>query len=134
MKNPSITQVSQDFDANVRYPVTLPSASVVAHATTAPVTNTIASKNHTNTGAAAPTVITLPSADTMALQGFRYYLTVAQQVSLSPLATERIYLAGSGVLDKDLVIAGVIGNYADVYSDGASWYCVGHSGAVTKEV
>jgi len=133
MKNPSITQVSQDLDGNVRYPVIDPTSSAVAHASNATVTSTIAGKNHTNTGAGGAIVLTLPSANTMPLQGFRFYQTVAQQTSFSPIATERVYLAGNGVLDKDLVIAGTIGNYVDVYSDGTNWVATHWSGVVTKE-
>ena len=77
--------------------------------------------------------MTLPSALSVASQCMRFYITAAQQVSLSPTSTESIFLAGSGVVNKDLVIAGVIGNYVDVYSDGANFYVTSYSGVVTKE-
>jgi len=60
-------------------------------------------------------------------------LTVAQSVSLSPAATGKIFLGGDGVANKDLVIAGVIGNYADIYCDGTNYLVVGYSGVLTKE-
>lgn len=133
MKNPTITQVSQDLNSNLRYPVVLPSTSPTACASTATVTESIADSNLTNTGAGGAITLTLPSANKMAHRGFRFYVTVAQIVNLSPISTERIWLAGSGVLNKDLIIAGTIGNYADVYSDGTHWHCVHWSGVVTKE-
>jgi hypothetical protein len=58
---------------------------------------------------------------------------VAQIVSLSPVSTEAIYLGGSGVVNKDLNIAGVIGNFVDLYSDGVNFLVGNYSGVVTKE-
>ena len=134
MANPKDLGVRTDPYDNVLVPVTLPSATATAHGSTATIAaSALANLNHTNTGAGGAIVLTLPSANTIPLQGFRVYVTVAQQVSLSPLATERIYLAGSGVLNKDLVIAGQIGNYADVYSDGTNYFVANYSGVVTKE-
>jgi hypothetical protein len=134
MKNPLITGVSKDYFGNHRYAVTLPTATATAHAATATLSDSaLANLNHTNTGAGGAIVLTLPSANTIPMQGFRVYVTVAEQISLSPLATEKVWLAGSGVLDKDLVIAGAIGNYVDIYSDGTDYHAVRWSGVVTKE-
>jgi hypothetical protein len=47
-------------------------------------------------------------------------LTVAQTVTWTPV-TGKIVLGGSSVGDINAMIAGVIGNYADVYSDGVHW-------------
>jgi hypothetical protein len=44
-----------------------------------------------------------------------------------------VYLGGDGVDDKDLNIAGVIGNYADVYSNGSDYVVTTYSGVLTKE-
>lgn len=90
-------------------------------------------KNITNTGAGGAVVYTLPAAADVAGMSMVIYLTVAQQVSLSPAADEAVYLFGDGVVNKDLVIAGVIGNYVKIYSDGANYRVLEYSGVVTKE-
>ena len=134
MKNPLVTGVSKDYFGNFRYPVTLPSATATAHSSTATIAESaLVNLNHTNTGAAGGVVLTIPSATKFAMQGFRVFVTAAQTVGISPAATERIWLAGSGVLNKDVEIAATIGNYADIYSDGTDWHCVRSNGVVTKE-
>lgn len=118
---------------NPMFPVQDPKATVKANAATASIAAADFPKNNTNTGAIGATVMTLPSAFSVAGQCMRFYITAAQQVSLDPLAADAIYLAGSGVANKDLVIAGVIGNYVDLYSDGVYFYVTSYSGVVTKE-
>lgn len=108
-------------------------ADVTACATNTTLTAaTCAGLNVTNTGAGGTVVLTLPAVATMAGLGFRIYLTVAQVVRAS-LTGVGVYLAGSGVAGKYLNIAGVIGNYADLYCDGAHYHVVGYSGVLTKE-
>ena len=134
MKDPAITDHCQDTSGNQRYPVVYPTATATAHGATATILKTaLKNLNHTNTGAGGAIVLTLPYAKNVPGATFRLYLTVAQQVSFSPQATDKIYLAGSGVANKDLVIAGVIGNYADLYSDGVDYLVTHWSGVVTKE-
>lgn len=87
----------------------------------------------TNTGSNGTIVLTLPAAANVEGKTLKVQLTVAQIVSLSPIATDGIFLGGSGVDDKDLNIAGVIGNYADIYSDGVNYLVASYSGVVTKE-
>lgn len=134
MKDPLITQTSQDRQGNVRYPVIDPTLTPTALATTAAVTAAqIAGQNLTNTGAGGGTVYTLPKANTMPNQGFRFYVTVAQTSAFSPVATEYVALAGSKVVNKDLQISAVVGQFVDVYSNGENWVCWNHSGIVIKE-
>lgn len=90
-------------------------------------------KNNTNTGAGGTITLTLPLAANVKEMKTRVYLTVAQIVRLDPNGTEKIYLAGDGAAGKYLNIAGVIGNYADVYCDGLAYYVTGYAGVVTKE-
>ncbi len=115
------------------YPVVAPNATVAAKAATANLAVADFGKNITNTGAGAAIVLTLPAAATVKGKVMRVQLTVAQDVSLSPATTEKVFLGGDGVANKDLVIAGVIGNYADIYCDGTNYLVVGYSGVVTKE-
>jgi hypothetical protein len=107
--------------------------TVKAQATTAAFAAADFPKNNTNTGASGGIVLTLPAASAVAGLSTRIQITAAQQVSLSPAATQAVYLGGSGVVNKDLVIAGVIGNYCDVYSNGEHYLVFGYSGVVTKE-
>ena len=115
------------------YPVVPPDAAVNAEAATATLAAGDFGKNNTNTGASGAIVLTLPAASTVKGKCLRMQITAAQQVSLSPAAADAVYLGGDGVDDKDLVIAGVIGNYADIYSDGTNYLVTGYSGVVTKE-
>lgn len=109
-----------------------PKATVEANAANATLTVANMSKIQTNTGAGAGFTLTLPAASDAAGCAFKVQVTVAQTVTLDPL-TGKIFLGGSGVADKNAIIAGVIGNYADVYSDGVDWLITAYSGAVTKE-
>ena len=63
---------------------------------------------------------------------FRCEHANVQPLSGSPM-NQAVYLAGNGVDNKDLVIAGVVGNYVDVFCDGEKYLVQGYSGVVTKE-
>jgi hypothetical protein len=115
------------------FPTVSPSTAANAKASTGNLDADDWGTNITNTGASGAIVLTLLTAVGNAGKFFRVYVTVAQQVSLSPQTTESIYLAGSGTANKDVVIAGTIGNYVDVYCDGTQYHVVGYSGVVTKE-
>ena len=91
-------------------------------------------KIHTNAGISANLPLTLPAASACPGCIFRVHALAAQTVTFEPAAsTEKIYLHGSGVANTHLVLAGVIGNYVDLYSDGANWIVARHSGVLTKE-
>jgi hypothetical protein len=122
-----------DDNGAVVIPQISATATVSAQASTATLTTAIAGKIITNTGAVGAVVYTLPSASSMAGKTFKVKVLVAQQVSLSPIATDAVYLAGSGVVNKDLVIAGVIGNEVTVYSNGTHYEAYFPNGVVTKE-
>lgn len=116
------------------YPIVAPNAAVVAKAENGNLAASDLGKNLTNTGAAGTITLTQVAASTVAGACFRVYLTVAQIVRIAPTATTgKIFLAGSGVATKYLQIAGVIGNYVDIYCDGTDYHVVGYSGVVTKE-
>lgn len=114
-------------------PFVSPKATVQAAPATATLTTSIAGKNVTNTGSTATSVLTLPSAASMAGQSVRFQQTAAQINQITPASGEKIYLGGSGVADKYLGQAGVIGDYLEIYSDGVDWLCIAYSGVVTKE-
>lgn len=110
-----------------------PKATVATNATTGAVATADFPKNNTNTGSSATMVLTLPAASAVKGKFMRFQLTVAQIVQLTPASGEKIYLGGSGVADKYLNIAGVIGNYAVLYSDGTDYLVTDYSGVLTKE-
>ncbi len=89
--------------------------------------------NITNTGASAAIVLTLPAASTVAGCALRVQMTVAQTVTLTPQTGEKVFLGGSGVASKYLLIAGVIGNFVDLFCDGVGFLVTNYSGVVTKE-
>lgn len=116
--------VSEDLTTNT---------TVKANANTASMAVEDFEKNNTNTGAGGAIVLTLPAASKLTEQKCRIQLTVAQTVTLTPQTGEKISLGGSNVASKYLLIAGVIGNYCELYCDGIQFYVTGYSGVVTKE-
>ncbi len=115
------------------YPQVPPNATVEAHAVTDAIVAADFGKNNTNTGAGGTTVHTLPAPGPYKGKAIRFQATAAQIMSLSPPAAVGVYLGGSGVAAKDLHIAGVIGNYADIYCNGSHYFVTGYSGVLTKE-
>lgn len=86
-----------------------------------------------NTGAAGTIVLTLPKAADHHGNTLRVGLLAAQIVRLLPQTGEAVSLVGSAVVTKYCQIAGVIGNYIDVYSNGTVWLVTNWSGVATKE-
>jgi len=121
------------LNANPVFPVLPADTSVTAK--TADATLTVAELGTiiTNTGATATETLTLPAASTMVDKPIKIQLLAAQIVRLLPATGEKIYLGGSGVASKYLNIAGVIGNYADLYCDGSSYLVTSYAGVLTKE-
>lgn len=122
-----------DESGAVSIPQISATATVAASAATATLDTTIAGKIVTNTGASGTVVLTLPSASSMKGKTFKVKATVAQIISLSPATTDGIFLAGSGVDNKDLSVAGVIGNEVTIYSNGDNYEAYYPNGVVTKE-
>jgi len=107
-------------------------ATVVAHDDAVTLTVSSFAKIHTNTGAGASKEWTLPSAQDAAGMSIKAQLTAAQDVVVVPASGEGIFLGGSGTADEKLTIAGVIGNYADIYCDGERYHVIDYSGVLTK--
>lgn len=110
-----------------------PNATVEANAASATLTAANMGKIQTNTGASGTVALTLPSAAVVAGLGLKVQVTAAQVVQLVPVTGEKIFLGGSGVASKYCQIAGVIGNYIDIFSDGVQWLVIDYSGVATKE-
>lgn len=109
------------------------SASVADKAATATLVVSDLNKILTNTGSAGTVVLTLPAVRDSIGKCLTVNVLVAQIVRLLPVSGEAVNLQGSAVVTKYLNIAGVIGNYCDVYCDGTQWIVTGYSGVVTKE-
>lgn len=86
-----------------------------------------------NAGDVGTQVLTLPASSEARGKALKVHALAAQIIRLLPQTGEAINLNGSAVVTKYLNIAGVIGNYVDVYSDGIQWIVTGYAGVVTKE-
>jgi hypothetical protein len=90
-------------------------------------------KNTTNLGAGAAIVLTLPLAATVAGMSLHVAVKAAYTVTLTPQTGEKIFLDGSGVASKYLLVAAVIGNFVDLFCDGVNFLVMNYNGVVTKE-
>ena len=108
-------------------------ATVEANANSATLTAANFGKIQTNTGAGANVALTLPAASAVAGCAVRAAVTAAQTIQFIPATGEKIYLNGSGAADKYVQIAGVIGNFIEVYSDGVDYVVTAYSGVATKQ-
>jgi hypothetical protein len=88
----------------------------------------------TNTGNTGVLTLLLPSAATAGVENsaLKLQITVASNVVVAPASGEKIFLGGSGTANATMTVAGTVGNYADLYSDGTQWMVVGYSGVLTK--
>ncbi len=87
----------------------------------------------TNQGASGTLAYTLPTAASCKNEAIKVCVLAAHIVRLTPVTGERVFWGGSGVASKYAQLAGVIGNYIEVFSDGTQWIVTNHSGVVTKE-
>lgn len=86
-----------------------------------------------NSGDTGTMVLTLPSVSAAKGKVVRVHLLAAQIVRLLPVSGEAVNYNGSAVVTKYLNIAGVIGNYVEVFCDGTQWVVTQANGVVTKE-
>lgn len=86
-----------------------------------------------NTAASGDLPLTLPSAASAVSKVLRANCLAAQTISLTPISTDIINYNGNAVVAKYARIAGVIGNYIEVYSDGTQWIVTQANGVVTKQ-
>ena len=110
-------------------------ANATVEANTSNATLAVANfgKIQTNTGASGTIVLTLPAASAVAGCAVKVQVTAAQIVRCTPASGEKVFLGGDGVASKYLNIAAVIGNFADLFSDGVQYHVTNYSGVVTKE-
>ena len=108
-------------------------ATVEANADNATLTAANFGKIQTNTGAGGGIALTLPAASTVAGCAVRAAVMAAQTIQFVPASGDKIYLNGSGGADKYVQIAGVIGNFIEVYSDGVDYVVTDYAGVATKQ-
>lgn len=87
----------------------------------------------TNTWTSGAITLTLPAASTLTWKYFTVTVLVAQIVNLSPVATDWIFLNGSWVDNKDLILAWTIWTSATIYSNWSNYMVISHTSWVTKE-
>ncbi|MBN1567928.1 MAG: hypothetical protein JXA73_08765 [Acidobacteria bacterium] len=114
-------------------PSVSPKASVTALATATTLTSAHFGVNLTNTGASATLEHQLPAAADIAGKVLRFSATAAQITRFQPASGEKVYYGGDGVADKYVQLAGVIGNFIELYSDGVDILVMHANGVVTKE-
>lgn len=86
-----------------------------------------------NTGDDGTQVLTLPSVKVAKGKVLRAYCTAAQIIRLLPQTGQAVNYNGNAVVTKYLNLAGVIGNYVEVFCDGKQWIVTQANGVVTKE-
>jgi hypothetical protein len=87
----------------------------------------------TNTGASDTITFTLPAASTVAGKSIKFAVLAAEIVNISPAATDGVFLNGSGVDNKDVILAGTIGTSVVIYSNGTNYEAYLANGVVTKQ-
>lgn len=86
-----------------------------------------------NSGDTGTLVYTLPAVAASKGKVVRVHALAAQIQRLLPQTGEAVNFNGSAVVTKYLNIAGVIGNYVEVFCDGTQWIVTQACGVVTKE-
>lgn len=86
-----------------------------------------------NSGASGTIVFSLPTVASAAFKVVRVHLLAAQIVRLDPNGSEVANYCGSVVAGKYVQLAGVIGNYIELFCDGRQWIVARGNGTITKE-
>jgi hypothetical protein len=86
-----------------------------------------------NAGASGTIVFTLPAVAKAKGHVVLLNVLAAQVIRALPQTGEIVNYNGSIVVTKYLNIAGVIGNYAELFCDGTHWIVRDANGVVTKE-
>jgi hypothetical protein len=145
MKNPAIFEQiildTQDRNHSIKtedntrlvFPLIPRNAAVSAKTDDYTVVASDMNKIISNAGSSKTIVLTLPAVASCKGDSLLIHALAAQILRPTPATGEAIALNGSVVVTKYLNIAGVIGNYVELYSDGSIWHVVGYAGVVTKE-
>ena len=111
---------------NPLYPqVNVRTATVTTKTADYTILSTELNRVFNNSGDDGTTVLTLPTVYGNAGKALKIHVLAAQIVRALPVTGQAVNLNGSAVVTKYLNIAGVIGNYADLYCDGYQWIVTG---------
>lgn len=127
----------QDFAKTIPfYPTISPRTATVA-TKTADYTVTQADLDaptvFNNTGDTGTQTLTLPAVADSKGKVIAVSVTAAQIVRLDPQTGEAVNYFGSAVVSKYVQVAGVIGNYIELFCDGSQWIVTKGNGVITKE-
>lgn len=86
-----------------------------------------------NLGDAGNLVYTLPAVANSKGKVVRIHALAAQTQQADPQSGEAVNYNGSAVVSKYAQLAGVIGNYMELFCDGTQWIVTQANGVVTKE-
>ena len=86
-----------------------------------------------NSGDNGTLVFTLPAVADAKGRVVRVAALAAQVIRLDPATGEAVNYNGSAVVSKYVNLAGVIGNYIELFCDGVQWIVTQSNGVVTKE-
>lgn len=141
-------QVKQFLSKLINGGYVLEGSLMPAYPTIDPRTATIATKtaNYTitledletptifnNAGDDGNQVLTLPAVADAKGKVVRAHALAAQTIQLDPQTGEAVNYNGSAVVSKYVQLAGVIGNYIELFCDGEQWIVTQANGVVTKE-
>lgn len=85
----------------------------------------------TNAWDSGAQVLTLPAARLAWHKCLKVAVLAAQDITIATIDWEKIYLNWSWIEWNEVLIAGVIGNFADIYSDGTDYIVTNYSGVLT---
>lgn len=86
-----------------------------------------------NEGDAGTQTLSLPAVAASKGKVVRAHALAAQIIRLDPNGSEKINYNGSAVAGKYVQLAGVIGNFIELFCDGSQWVVTQANGVVTKE-
>jgi len=123
----------EDTYGNKVYPVVKSGATVNTKTSDYTILQSELNQVFDNAGDNGTTVLTLPAVRDSYGKALKVHVLAAQIIRCLPQTGEAVDLHGSAVVTKYLDIAGVIGNYVDLYCDGSKWIVTHSNGVVTKE-
>lgn len=86
-----------------------------------------------NSGDSGNQVLTLPAVADAKGKVVRIHALAAQTIQADPQTGEAVNYNGSATVSKYAQLAGVIGNYMELFCDGEQWIVTRSSGVITKE-
>ena len=80
----------------------------------------------------AAMVPTLPAAASYPYDIIRFDTAHASTITVTPASGESIKFAGVGTADSTLILAAVVGNFVELYSNGTNWVVSDAAGGLSR--